>query len=118
MNKFFSLIAGTMLVFLTAGAMAETATFKVEGMHCGGCKKMVTKAVCNDKAIAATLDMCEVSVDSKKKIGQVSVISKPESKLDMKAIETAIQSAGEDYKITLLASETETQPADSAKPKK
>lgn len=92
-----------MLSFISIStiALAETATFKVEGMHCGGCKKMVTKAVCNDKKISETLNKCDVSVDMKKEIGTVVVESKENLTLDKAAIQAAIQSAGEDYKITL-----------------
>ncbi len=89
------------LTFLSAIAQAETATFKVEGMHCGGCKKMVTKAVCDDKKIGEKLSKCEVSVDMKKQIGTVIVEGKNNAAVDTKEIEKAIQSAGEDYKITL-----------------
>ncbi len=85
---------------LSITAAAETATFTVEGMHCGGCKKMVTKAVCNDTKISAMLSECKVTVDEKTKIGTVILKSKETSKIDTAAIETAITSAGEDYKVS------------------
>ncbi len=92
------------IVFITMAlsitALAETATFTVEGMHCGGCKKMVTKAVCNDTKISATLSECKVTVDEKTQIGTVILKSKDTSKIDTALVETAITSAGEDYKVS------------------
>jgi periplasmic mercuric ion binding protein len=85
---------------LSISALAETATFTVEGMHCGGCKKMITKAVCSDSKISATLSECKVTLDEKTKTGTVILKSKETAKIDAAAIETAITSAGEDYKVS------------------
>ncbi len=96
MKIFFAIV--TMALSITS--FAETATFTVEGMHCGGCKKMVTKAVCNDTKISATLSDCKLTLDEKTKIGTVILKSKDSVVIDTVAVETAIKSAGEDYKIS------------------
>ena len=80
-------------------SMAETATITVEGMHCGGCKKMVTKAVCNDTKISEDIAECKVSLDEKTKIGTVILKTKETKTVNMSLVETAILGAGEDYKI-------------------
>lgn len=93
-------IAVLLVSFITSITLAETATITVEGMHCGGCKKMVTKAVCNDKKIAEDVAECKVSLDEKTKIGTVILKSKDTKTINISLVETAIQSAGEDYKIS------------------
>jgi copper chaperone CopZ len=89
----------TIALFFSQFALAETTTLTVEGMHCGGCKKMVTKAVCNDKKISEALSDCTVSVNEKTQIGTVILKTKEAKTLDLQLVETAITSAGEDYKI-------------------
>ena len=96
MKIFFAIV--TMALSITS--FAETATFTVEGMHCGGCKKMVTKAVCNDTKISATLSDCKVTLDEKTKTGTVILKSKDSVKIDTAMIETKIHAAGENYKIS------------------
>ena len=80
---------------------ADTATFSVKGMHCNGCKKMVTKAVCQDPKLSETFSECKVSVDQKAEVGTVNVIARADKKLDLEAVQAAIQSAGSEYVITL-----------------
>jgi copper chaperone CopZ len=93
-----------MIVMLTTllsiSVTAETATFTVTGMDCGGCKKIVTKALCDDKIISATLSKCEVSVDEKTKTGTVILKSKDSVKIDAAMIESKIHASGENYKVS------------------
>lgn len=82
-------------------ALAETATFSVEGMHCSGCKKMISAKVCDNEAIAKTSESCEVTVtDEKKQQGQVVIVTKKDSKVDVDAVKAGITAAGSDYKVT------------------
>lgn len=84
---------------LSVSAFSETATLTVDGMHCSGCKKMVTKAVCKDAKIAETLASCDISVDEKIEQGTVILKAKDSKTIDMAAVEAAITGAGE-YKIS------------------
>lgn len=78
----------------------QTATLTVEGMHCGGCKKMVTKAVCEDAALASDFQSCEVTnVDTKTQIGTLVINYKKDATVDIDSVEKAIKTAG-DYKLT------------------
>jgi len=86
---------------MTTAAFAETAVLKVDGMHCGGCKKMVEKSLCKNEKISAQLSSCEVTVDTKIQVGTVTVKSKDNAPLDMDGIQKAIQSASDDYKISI-----------------
>ena len=95
-----SIILTSITMALSITAFAETATFTVDGMHCGGCKKMITKAVCSDSKISATLSECKVTFDEKTKVGTVILKSKDSEKIDATVIEAAISSAGEDYKVS------------------
>jgi copper chaperone CopZ len=94
----------SMILFITFAlsitAVAETATFTVDRMHCGGCRKMVTKAVCDDSKIAATVSECTVTVNEKTQTGTVILKSKDTTKIDTAAVEAAITSAGEEYKVS------------------
>ena len=82
-------------------ALAETATFAVEGMHCSGCKKMISAKVCENEAIAKTAESCEVTlVDEKKQQGQVVIVTKKDTKIDVDAVKAGVKAAGEDYKVT------------------
>lgn len=84
---------------LTTIAMAETATFSVEGMHCSSCKKMIQQSVCKDKDISAKLESCHVELNEKTKVGTVTLISKDKSPIDLKKVESAITSTGDEYKV-------------------
>ena len=89
-----------LVTLLSITAAAETATFTVTGMHCGGCEKMVSKAVCDDKKISTTVSDCKVTVDEKTKIGTVILKSKDAVKIDVAFVEKTILGTGEDYKIS------------------
>ena len=97
MKQFFTIL---LLSVITSITVAETATITVEGMHCGSCKKMVTKAVCNDKKISADIAECKVSLNEKSKVGTIVLKSKTDKKIDMAAVETAITTTDSDYTIS------------------
>jgi hypothetical protein len=99
---------------LSVSAFSETATLTVDGMHCSGCKKMVTKAVCKDAKIAETLENCEVTVDEKIEQGTVVLKAKDSKTIDMAAVEAAITGAGE-YKISKKDIKAETAAVESKK---
>lgn len=109
MNKFLILLvtALTSIGFAAATApVAETTDITVEGMHCSGCKKMISKKVCDDKDLAAKFESCKVElVDAKKQIGKISVTMKKDQTLDLAAVETAVKAAGEDYKVVKPAAQ-------------
>ncbi|MBC7754364.1 MAG: hypothetical protein H7Z71_09020 [Moraxellaceae bacterium] len=78
----------------------QTATLTVEGMHCGGCKAMITKAVCGDAALSSQFDSCEFTkVDTKAQVGTMVIKYKKDAKVDLDNVEKAINGAG-DYKLT------------------
>ena len=83
-----------------ASSDQQTATLTIEGMHCGGCKKMVTKSVCEDKTLSQAFESCEVTnLDTKKQIGTMVIKYKKEATVDLDGVEKAIHTAG-DYKLT------------------
>lgn len=77
------------ILFVAALAQAETTTYKVTGMHCGGCVKMIKSEVCALQG----LEKCEVSM------GKVIISSKAGITFTQEQIQSAISKAGE-YKIT------------------
>ncbi len=83
-----------------AGEDHKTATLTIEGMHCGSCKKMVTKAVCGDAALAANFETCEITnLDTQTQIGTLVINYKKDATVDIDSVEKAIKTAG-DYKLT------------------
>ena len=95
-----TLLALVACVSFSSFAFAETATVTVDGMHCTACKKMVQQNVCNDKEISAGLESCKVEMNSKTKVGTVTMVSKDKSAIDMKKVEAAIANSGDEFKIT------------------
>lgn len=97
-NNILSFIVVCITLIASNSALAEDIT--VEGMHCGGCKKMITKTVCEDKDLKAQFESCKVElVDEKKQIGKISVTTKNNMPIDYKAIEAAVKNAGDNYKV-------------------
>ena len=94
-----SVLALLTSVALSSVAFAETATVTVDGLHCAGCKKMVQQKVCNDKEISAGLESCKVEMNSKTKVGTVTMVSKDKTSIDMKKVEAAIATSGDEFKI-------------------
>lgn len=81
-------------------AFAETATMTVEGMHCSGCKQIISKKVCENEAIKASTETCEVKlVNEEKQIGQITITTKKDVKLDVDAVKAQLKAAGDDYKL-------------------
>ena len=66
---------------------AEKGTYKIDGMTCGSCVKMIKSKVCQMEGVKS----CEV------KIGEMVLTS--DAKLDEAKIKEAVTSAG-DYKVT------------------
>jgi periplasmic mercuric ion binding protein len=77
-------LVASLLIFSSA-ALAETKTYKVEGMHCESCVMGVKEKLCGMEGIAK----CDVEV------GKVTLTS--DNKIDDNAVTNAIQAAG--YKI-------------------
>jgi hypothetical protein len=81
-------------------AIAETATMTVEGMHCSGCKKIITKKVCENEAVAKSAETCEVKlVNEEKQIGEITITTKKDVKLDVENVRAQLKAAGDDYKL-------------------
>lgn len=68
---------------------AETITYDVAGMHCGGCVKMIQSKVCTMSGI----EKCDVSM------GKVVISPKTGISFTNEQIQAAVAKAG-DYKIT------------------
>lgn len=94
----------TLLLALTLTstfAFAETATMTVEGMHCSGCKKIITKKVCENEAVLKSAETCEVKlVNEEKQIGEIVITTKKDMKLDVDNVRAQLKAAGDDYKLT------------------
>lgn len=92
-----SIVVGLSLI--SSLALAETATITVEGMHCSGCKESVKAKVCGSDAVKANAESCDVKLtDEEKQIGEITIVTKPEKKVDMAAVEAGVKAAGE-YKV-------------------
>ena len=87
--------------FTFSTAFAEsTTTLTVEGMHCSGCKDMVKAKVCGNEEIAKNAASCDVKlVDEKKQLGEVTIVSKPETSVDVELVKKQVTSAGEKYRV-------------------
>ena len=106
-----ALISLTATVALATAAKTDTTTdLIVEGVHCAGCTKMISKKVCGDEKLAETFESCGVTVvDAKKKIGKLSLRLKEGKTLDTAAIATAVKAAGDNYTLQLPEAKTETK---------
>jgi copper chaperone CopZ len=77
--------------------MAETATYKVSGMHCGGCKTAIQDSVCKKMPDLAS---CSVElIDTKKQTGKIVLVSKDGTAIDDKKVSELVTAVGE-YKAT------------------
>lgn len=107
----FAVISLTATMALATPAKTDTATTDliVEGVHCSGCTKMISKKVCGDEKLAADFESCGVTVvDSKKQIGKITLRLKEGKTLNTAAIDTAVKSAGDKYKLQAPVSTPET----------
>lgn len=93
----------TFVVLLTSSTFAaDTTTLTVEGMHCAGCKGVLTSKVCEDKTLKTAFAKCSVRwVNKKKQIGEIVIVAKKDTVVDVDAIKAAVKAAGEDYTITV-----------------
>ena len=99
--KLVALTAALSFLFISSMAFSETATFAIEGMHCSSCKKMISAKVCDDAALKEKIESCKVSIlDEKKQTGQIVIVSKKDSKVDLTAVKAGVKAAGDDYKVT------------------
>jgi hypothetical protein len=88
---------------LSSLAFAETATIGVEGMHCSGCKAMIEDKVCKDAATNKDFSSCSVKlVDEEKQTGQITIVTKEGTKVNVEAIKAGIKAAGDDYKVASI----------------
>ncbi len=89
------------LSMIASVALADsTTTITVEGMHCSGCKDMVKAKVCGNEEIAKNAASCDVKlVDEKKQIGEVTIVSKPETKVDVELVKKQVTAAGSEYRV-------------------
>lgn len=76
-------------LFISSAALAESTTYNVEGMHCGGCAKMIQSKVCTMDG----LDKCEVT------LGKVVISPKAGVTVTQEQVQAAVSKAG-DYKVT------------------
>ncbi len=101
------------LITLTATlspAADATTDLIVEGVHCAACTKMISKKVCADAKLSENFESCGVTViDSKKQLGKISLRLKEGKTLDTVALDAAVKSAGDNYKVQLPEAKTETK---------
>jgi len=99
----FALITLTATLSLATAATTETTTdLIVEGVHCTACTKMISKKVCADPKLSENFESCGVTVvDSKKQLGKISLRLKEGKTLDTAALDTAVKSAGDNFKVQI-----------------
>ena len=93
----------TCLLMLPAWASGPT-TIKINGMHCGGCKSIVNKAVCESASLKPRLKKCDISVDQKIQVGTMIIEPVEGEKLDIEALKKTIEAAGDDYIVANIDS--------------
>ncbi len=104
-----SMLVISLISLLSLNSIAETYEYKLSGMTCSGCKKMVKSAIC----VVPGIKTCEVEIGSMKLTADDGKI------LDQTAISKALDELNEkhksDYKISSSAklsestSQTETK---------
>lgn len=80
-----------LIIFSANLATAETGTFQIEGMTCGGCVKMIKAAVCEN--IKADIESCDV------KVGSMTITTKTGQALDAKKVQDLVNGTGT-YKVS------------------
>ncbi len=104
-----TLLFSLVMAFISV-AIAESTTYEVDGMHCSGCKKMISKSVCKNDELAKTFEKCEVRlIDEKKQIGQIIITPKADQKLDLEKVSAAVKDAGDGYKVRVKSSAKESK---------
>lgn len=88
------------LTLIGSAAMAETTTYTVEGMHCSGCKHMISEKVCQNEKLKGDMESCEVTLtNAKKQIGTVKITPKKDKTINSSEVKSSITAAGEEYKV-------------------
>ena len=82
-----------LILTLALPALAETATFKVTGMHCGSCEQSVEAAVCK-KMEGVTACKAKI-INEKKETGELTITTAEGTTLDAKKVEELISASGE-----------------------
>lgn len=85
-----------LILMLALPALAETAHFKIKGMHCGACVESMKTSVC-DKLEGMT---CEASLGKTKKekkdqIGDLTVTTPDGIPVDMAKVKALVAASGE-----------------------
>lgn len=106
------LIAALTLIAAQMAFAASTTNVTVEGMHCSGCKKIITSKVCGNPEIAKNAESCEVNLTNKEKqIGEIKIVAKENATIDAELVKKQIAAAGDDYKVASLTTSTATPTA-------
>lgn len=88
------------LTLASLSVFAGTTTYTVSGMHCGGCEKMITKAVCENAEMKSTYTSCKVKlIDEKKQVGQITFETTDTQKIDQTQVQTLLSATDDGYKI-------------------
>lgn len=86
--KFALALGATLALSLTA--FADTTTFNIKGMHCGGCAAMIEKKVCAD----AGYKTCKAQKTGKD-VGTLVIETADGSAVDPEKVKQLVSSAGE-----------------------
>lgn len=96
----FALMTLATTLSIATAASSESTDLLVEGVHCAGCTKMISKKVCADPKLSESFESCGVTlVDSEKQIGKISLRLKDGKTLDTVALDEAVKSAGDKYVV-------------------
>jgi len=88
------------MTLISSFALAETTTLTIEGMHCSGCKAVIAEKVCTENALKTKYESCAVNVtDGKKEMGQLTIVTKKNVKIDLAEVKAGVQAAGKEYKV-------------------
>ena len=89
------------LTLISSLVFAESATVRVSGMHCAGCKHEIREKVCASTEAKEKYESCSVEfTNQKKQIGEIKIVTKKDAKVDLANVKAGIKAAGEDYKVT------------------
>lgn len=90
-----ALIAASL--FIGSLASAETATYDLKGLHCGGCKAAIEGSVC--KGMKDVTSCSVETVDQKKQTGKLVITTKDGQTVNDTQVLELVSKAGE-YKAT------------------
>lgn len=90
------LLSILILTLSTSFAFAETATYKVGKMHCGGCADMIKEKVSKLEGVTS----CDVKlVDEKKQTGEMTITTAKGVAINFEKLKAAVADTG-DYTLT------------------